>query len=298
MNTKFFQKSDGGFMLNEVHTSEPFKVFDDPKVPDIHVFKNVSIPHDKKQMLRCSDPVFIMNLTSQYIHFLVDAIGAYLYIKQFVDKLELKVFVKTVGGMTTAMKEVLDLISKKNNVQIINIKDNAYIYDQVYDFANGSIFRKEPPSNSTNELFPPVRENFLKYANGKTTYEKIFISRAETPRTGRTIENEGHLDDFFKEMGYKVLYLETLSFLDQMYYFANARYVAGIMGTGLTNTIFCKPGTRVISINTDCEYFWSGWSRISDEFGLYYTELSFNNCIPTSAERLINRLKELNGSIF
>lgn len=298
MNTKFFQKSDGGFMLNEIHTSQPFKIFDDPSTPDIHVYENVSIPHDKKNILRYSDPVFIMNLTSQYIHFLVDSIGAYLYIKQFVDKLELKIFFKNSSNMTEPMREILDLISKKSNVQLIDIKENVYVYDQVYDFANGSVFRKDPASNSTNKLFPPVRENFLKYANGKTTYEKIFISRAEAPKTGRSIDNEGHLDDFFKEMGYKVLYAERLSFLEQMYYFANAKYVVSIMGTGLTNTIFCKPGTRIVSINTDCEYFWTGWSRIADEFSLYYTELSFNNCIPTSAERLINRLKEFNGSIF
>lgn len=285
-------------MLYENYTSEPFKTFDDPDTPDIHVYSNVSIPHNVKQNLRYSDPVFIMNLTNQYIHFLVDNIGSYLYIKQFVPKLELKIFVKNAAGLTTAMREVVNLISNKNNVQIIDVKNNVYIYDQLYDFSDGSNFRRDPPSNATNKLFLPVRENFLQYAKGTESYEKIFISRAETPKTGRSIENEGDLDEFFKGMGYKVLYLERLSFLEQMHYFINAKYVAGIMGTGLTNTIFCKPGTKIISINTDCEYFWTGWSRIADEFDLSYMELSFNHCTPTSAQKLITRLEEFNGSIF
>lgn len=298
MSGKFFRKFDGGFMLKETHTSEPFKVFDEINTPDIHVYNNVSLPHNKKQTIRCSDPVFITHLIPQYIHFLVDSIGAYLYIKQFVPKLELKIFLRNSGGLTDAQREVLNIISAKNNVQIINEKDNTYIYDQVYDFPQESQYRKYPTCNSTNKLFPPVRDKFLSYAKGDETYEKIFISRAETAKSDRSIENEGDLDLFFKSIGYKVLYLERLTFSEQINYFVNAKYVAGIIGTGLTNTIFCNPGTKVISINTDCTYSWNGWARIADQFSLDYTELSFNYCTPTSAETLISRLKKLSESIF
>lgn len=49
-------------------------------------------------------------------------------------------------------------------------------------------------------------------------------------------------------LGYKPVYLEDLSFAEQISLFNNARYVIGLHGAGMTNIIWCESGSRVLEI--------------------------------------------------
>ena len=114
----------------------------------------------------------------------------------------------------------------------------------------------------------------------------------------RSIKNVQIFESYFKDKGYEVVFLEDLSFEEQANIFYNAEEIVSVIGTGLTNTIFCDPGTKILAINTSPDkYFWSGWCRISKEMQLNYTDISLVS-ETNEAEDLINKLKSINDYNF
>lgn len=94
--------------------------------------------------------------------------------------------------------------------------------------------------------------------SGNNFSKKVFISRKDK-NFGRRMDNEDEIFSFLQSKGYERYCLSELSFLDQASLFYNAESVIGAHGAGLTNIIFCKPGTQVIEIfqaRSDCTYFY------------------------------------------
>lgn len=73
---------------------------------------------------------------------------------------------------------------------------------------------------------------------------KIYIQRL----TGRKVINEDELLDYLKPLNFEVVNPEKLSVAEQAEIFGSADIVIGPHGAGLTNIVFCKPGTMVIDL--------------------------------------------------
>lgn len=69
-----------------------------------------------------------------------------------------------------------------------------------------------------------------------------------------SLSDEKELEDFFAQNGYEIVNPGSYSFEEQVDMFSSASHVAGITGAAFINTIFCKPGTKVIIINTSNRY--------------------------------------------
>ena len=78
-----FVKHDKAIKLYEKIFPETFLIFNDINYPDIYKFQNVSFGFKEGETVKIDEPVFIVNGISQYIHFLTDCIGPYLFIKQY-----------------------------------------------------------------------------------------------------------------------------------------------------------------------------------------------------------------------
>lgn len=76
--------------------------------------------------------------------------------------------------------------------------------------------------------------------------DKVFISRQKA--SYRRIKNENEIFAHLEPLGFKRYNLEDLSVKDQKFLFANAKIVISPHGAGLTNLIFCQPGTKVLEI--------------------------------------------------
>ena len=81
---------------------------------------------------------------------------------------------------------------------------------------------------------------------------RIFIDRQGF--RGRVIVNRPEIMAILQGRGFEIVDPETMSPAEQVVRFAYADFVVGIMGAAMTNTIFCKPGTRVVHISPD-----QGW---------------------------------------
>jgi hypothetical protein len=110
------------------------------------------------------------------------------------------------------------------------------------------------PTPTDLELFSRIKaEHFSVRMAG---HSKIFVSRKTFTLKGgyRGLVNEDELIAGLTRLGFKVVEPELLKFEDQIRVFASADIVIGLAGAAMFNTIFCKPGTLVLSIESTTKY--------------------------------------------
>lgn len=78
--------------------------------------------------------------------------------------------------------------------------------------------------------------------------KKIYISRSKASK--RRVTNEEKFNAFLESRGFTRIYMEDVPPLVQMAICANADVVISPHGAALTNTLFCRAGTKVIEICT------------------------------------------------
>ncbi|RKN85323.1 glycosyltransferase family 61 protein [Paenibacillus ginsengarvi] len=76
--------------------------------------------------------------------------------------------------------------------------------------------------------------------------DRIYISRERASK--RKLLNENEVMNVLGSRGFRKVHLEGMPLTEQIRLFASAEAVAGPHGAGLTNTVFCNPGTRVIEM--------------------------------------------------
>jgi hypothetical protein len=101
-------------------------------------------------------------------------------------------------------------------------------------------------------LFADIRERASARVDApKAT--RLFLSRrsaARRPGAYRVMTNEDALIDALAPLGLTVVEPEFLSFEQQVALFSQAEVVVGLGGAAMFNTVFCRPGTRVVSIES------------------------------------------------
>lgn len=80
----------------------------------------------------------------------------------------------------------------------------------------------------------------------KSRSDRLYITRKIA--ANRRIINEPAVIALLSQLGFRCVDLESLSVIEQAALLANAEVVVSPHGSGLTNTIFCQPGTKVIEI--------------------------------------------------
>jgi capsular polysaccharide biosynthesis protein len=106
---------------------------------------------------------------------------------------------------------------------------------------------------------------------------RLFVARRGPTRT---IHNFEQVQAFLEKCGFETVYLEGKSVVDQILLFQSAQFVVGAHGAGLTNLLFCEPGTKVIEFVPSVElrpFFW----LISDKLDLVY---GMQYCTPSASQ--------------
>jgi hypothetical protein len=95
-----------------------------------------------------------------------------------------------------------------------------------------------------------LQKNLVPALSSANSHEKfggkVFISRKKA--SYRKIKNEDEIFAYLEPLGFKMYHLEDLTIVEQRMLFADAEIVIAPHGAGLTNLIFCKPGTKVLEI--------------------------------------------------
>jgi hypothetical protein len=93
----------------------------------------------------------------------------------------------------------------------------------------------------------------LTRAGSSTGSERIFISRLSRTRKSeayRGLTNEQALINGLTKIGFTIVEPETLDFQSQVAVFNSARFVVGLGGAAMFNAVFCRPQTKVVTIES------------------------------------------------
>jgi tetratricopeptide (TPR) repeat protein len=91
-----------------------------------------------------------------------------------------------------------------------------------------------------------LRDVFLGDISAFQGSDRLYISRQSTAT--RRVINEREIIEFLAQFGFQFVTLEGRSVKEQAALLANASVVISPHGGGLTNTVFCRPGTKVIEL--------------------------------------------------
>lgn len=92
-----------------------------------------------------------------------------------------------------------------------------------------------------------LRDRFLRQAPPSSRRRRLLISRNK-PGAIRQITNEDEVCEALRAFGVERVFPEDLSFIDEIGLLSSAEIVIGACGAGLTNLMWCRPGTAVIEL--------------------------------------------------
>lgn len=133
-----------------------------------------------------------------------------------------------------------DIIEIKEPTQFKNvyIPDNSIIYNPKDETR---YFTKEYV-----EIINRIINCYSQTYNFKVEeqYEKVYFSRRKIFQNGRDW-GENNIERIFRNLGYKIMYPEKLSFFKQIHILRNCSHFATTEGSISHTTIFCKPHTKI-----------------------------------------------------
>ncbi|MGE6419452.1 glycosyltransferase family 61 protein [Alteromonas macleodii] len=189
--------------------------------------------------------------------------------------------------------------------QVLNLLD---IDEKSYEFKKGSLFCFEscsrPQYSSNNSKQNKINfitaktiafAEFLRVESNDQERVKIYISRADA-NGKRGVVNDEEVCSLLEKRGYQIVKLDGMQLSEQVNLFSKASVVIGAHGAGLTNTMFCKPGTHVIELTNDftcsrLEIFWDIASVFKLNFSAVVSE-SLHKDFSASFKVDIRRLEE------
>ena len=96
-------------------------------------------------------------------------------------------------------------------------------------------------------VLPWLRSTLLPLAKERPSWPKrIYISRKKAH--GRRVCNEDPLLEFLQARGYTSLFLEDMTWLDQVKLFSEAEAIVAPHGAGLANLVFCQPEAKIVEL--------------------------------------------------
>ncbi len=248
----------------------------------------LSRPVRKKKSFDFSEsyPITCINTTG-YAHFIMEELPRLIWVlKEFPD-LRLVCPVNLPVFASSAYHE----LRKKNVLRYDPIK-----IKEEFILVNDFVFTQaEAYSGFWNKLdIICLRDSFLPDTE-RSGNDKIYVSRRHS---NRSFGNEAVLEEQLINRGFKILFLEELSFLNQIKTFRNADIIITPHGAGLANLVWCSSDTIVIELFTN-DVFNDCFARLSSSLSCKHYCLGWDNPaefrknIVLKVTELLNNLENL-----
>lgn len=208
----------------------------------------------------------VISMVNSFYHSIVDNMSEAIYAMSVYPNHKLIIDVSEIGDTLgdqkiyhNAFLYFIEILKKRNiDYELVSLKKYDVIYMNNFHLIS-YLYETKQKANIVYEFFKPE----LTIPDAKPT-KNVFISRSKAvgrdysdKATGLKYKNDNRMDNhealdkYFESMGYEVVHSEDFpSFQHQMDYFYEAKVVASITGSGLTNAIFMRPGQTLIEIVT------------------------------------------------
>lgn len=134
------------------------------------------------------------------------------------------------------------------------------------------------------EIFNDVIHTIQKNISCKQSFgEKLYFTRTGIKQSWRRDWGEKSIERVFHSLGYQIIRPETLSIDQQISAILNCTHFASTEGSVAHNSIFCKPGTKVILIKK-CDIFNPWQLAINDMSELDVTYVDAHKSVQTNRQ--------------
>lgn len=188
-----------------------------------------------------------------WYHWLIDALpAAYLAERLSTDFAEYPLVIPHEIAQQATFRESLELF--RNDREIITIHKGLHQFGKLLTV--DGIVRE--PMNMLPGYYPSP-EDYAFNGNCLRAYRDTILARLqiEPNRYGDRIflarksknrnYNSNEIVEISKKYGFQTIYPEHMSFREQVESFSRAAFVIGPSGAAFANTLFCQPGTRLLS---------------------------------------------------
>ena len=164
-----------------------------------------------------------------------------LWRRSIIDKDDSNKIVFPFSLRASFQHETLSNLGLKNS-QIIELADRDGIQAN-----NSLLFASSLQGNPRKWIGDFLRREFLpRQSNYSNKLERIHICRKKAAY--RRVINQDEFNNYLDKLGFKSIYLESLSVREQAELFSKTNIVLSLHGAGLTNIVFCQPHTKIIEI--------------------------------------------------
>lgn len=214
-----------------------------------------------------SDVVYGGVLLHQFGHFLIESLCRLWYAIEhkkknqklifLQDKPLNKNFLKLITLSGISLEDII-ILDKPTQFRSVTVPEQS-----LHFFSNFSKNFKVPYEAITKNITP-------------SNFKKIYLSRTKLEK--KDCINEEYFENFYKDIGFHIVYPETLSLEEQISIISGADVIVSIIGTLSHLSIFAKKGVRVISLLRARNYFNMAQQLIfeSKEQQYTYVDATFN----------------------
>ena len=225
-----------------------------------------------------------------YAHFICDCLFVEIVndIYNYKEVIREKNINQTIGNFANIYTEVTgvkntellqdDYNKIQHNIKIFKKKEE-YAEKKYFDKFRNFIFNKYNIEYINNENYPEV----ILIQRGKRINlidDEILVKINKNITTGkerREIKDIDKIEDYLQKKytnKFKTLILEQISFVEQIKYFNNAKFIICAHGACMSNMFFCKEGTKILEIKCDKE--WKFFDMISSILKLDHRKCHIN----------------------
>jgi capsular polysaccharide biosynthesis protein len=233
------------------------------------------------------------NGTSNYYHWMVEILPKVEFLSRLpkhYQKYPLLVSEDIVR--TPSLKETLNLFANDCELIVLS-KQLSYVVDELIYINSPSNIpfnlvgnQKAKPSDyaidslsidyvrktaTQSALAPPVHLNYTK---------KIFLGR----KIGLRNYNQDEVFDCLSRFGFTKIFMEDLSFMEQVRTVHHADFIAGPTGAAWTNLIFCRSGAKGLCWMAEESGDFSAFSSLADMVGVDLKYLTYNSDVQSTSE--------------
>jgi tetratricopeptide (TPR) repeat protein len=237
-----------------------------PNHPDKHPSKHSIFKRDYLPEIQdINDTVVVLAglLNDVYFHWMFDILPRIELLKKSGLDLE-QIGYFLISNKLPFQQESLELLGIPQN-KILKIEDYQHIRAKklIVPSFQGII------AWMTKNACKFLRDTFIceeKLRNLQPT-KKLYIRRNQA--SNRRLINEDELIDLLKKYDFEAVNLESMTIKQQAELLAQAKVIISPHGSGLTNLVFCQPGTKVIEILSPYYVYHCYW-LVSNLVGLEY----------------------------
>lgn len=239
------------------------------------------LPADKNKILKRSFFEQPKSYKGKVFSLLSGAAGRFNYFHWFIDTFP-KIYLAMKAGIFDSIDWFLvpaySYSFQKEYLSFLGISANRVIKGDRHAHIEAEELIVPSASRGVDLHIPTwicdfYRQVILPKVNLETGDKKrIYISRNDSKK--RKVLNEDQLIPVLKKYGFEIHQLDNKTTEEQIRLFASAGFVLAPHGAGLSNLVYCQPGTRVV------EFFPGGYVKqtyydLSNKCGLDYSYIIF-----------------------